>query len=109
MLLRLPEDYLLSEPVWPRVHGLARLRRIVRNALAALLLLAGLAMLVLPGQGLLTLLAACLLLDLPGKRRFEQRLIRIPRVLEAINRLRQRRGRLPLRVAPGLAHGPAAK
>ena len=109
VLLRLPEDYLLTEPVWPRAHGLALLRRIARNVLAALLALAGVAMLVLPGQGLLTLLAACLLLDLPGKRRIEQRLIRIPRVLKAINRLRQRRGRLPLRVGRDLAHGSVTK
>ena len=95
---RLPEDYLVTSQAWPRVHGWARVRRVLRNLLALLVLLVGLLLLVLPGQGLLTILAGCLLLDAPIKRRLELRLMQKPRVLAAINRLRERGGRGPLHV-----------
>jgi hypothetical protein len=60
-------------------------------------ILGGLAMLVLPGQGLLTIVIGVSLLDFPGKRVLERRLLSRPMVLQAINRLRQRFGRPPLR------------
>ncbi len=63
------------------------------------LAVAGLAMLVLPGQGLLTLALAVLLLDLPGKQKLEARILRSPRLFKLINRLRQRCGRPPLHTA----------
>lgn len=48
----------------------------------------GLAMLVLPGQGMLTILIGVSLLDFPGKRRLELRFVRQPQVLKAINWIR---------------------
>lgn len=66
--------------------------RVVRNAFGALLVLAGVAMLVLPGQGILTLLAGLALLEFPGKRALEIRLARQPRILRALDWLRARRG-----------------
>jgi hypothetical protein len=84
---RLPSDYLdpgapLPETGWAR--------RVLRNVLGSLLLLAGALMLVLPGQGLLTLLLGLTLVDFPGKRRFMRRLLMRPRVLRVINALRRR-------------------
>ena len=61
-------------------------------------MLAGLAMLVLPGQGLLTILIGLMLLDFPGKRRLERRIVARPAILAMLNRMRARRGRDPLRV-----------
>ena len=60
------------------------------------MLLLGIAMLVLPGQGVLTILAALVLLDFPGKRRLERRLLLRPRLLGALNSLRARAGRPPI-------------
>lgn len=96
----LPADWFSSaEPKglsWQSHHPLvAIMLRIGRNAAGAVLLLAGVAMLVLPGQGLLTILAAFILLDLPGKRRFEIYLVRKPQILAALNWLRKRRGAAP--------------
>jgi hypothetical protein len=88
------------------VHGWARVGRFLRNLVALVVLLVGVLLLVLPGQGLLTILAGCLLLDVPGKRRLELRLMQKPRVLAAINRLRQRRGRGPLHVPKRERCGP---
>ncbi len=52
-------------------------------------------MLVLPGQGLLTMLLGILFLDFPGKSRLEQKLIRQPAILKAINSLREKADRPP--------------
>ena len=97
---RIPADYLLTDDLRPPARGMARAVLFLRNALGALLLVLGVLMLVLPGQGLLTMLAALLLMDFRGKRRFEHRLMIIPSVLKTINRLRHRSGRPPLQV-PG--------
>lgn len=70
--------------------------RVVKNLLGAIVLLAGIAMLVLPGQGLLTILASLFLLDFPGKRRLQRRIIASGPVFRALNRLRERAGRPPL-------------
>ena len=51
-----------------------------------------------PGQGLLTLFAGLLLLDLPGKRRVELGVLRRPLIHRAVDALRTRFGRPPLRL-----------
>jgi hypothetical protein len=89
-LRRLPVDYLLSEP--ERVPRAATLALVLRNLIGFVLLVLGAIMLVLPGQGLLTIIAALALMDFPGKRRLERRLMLRPRVFTAINRLRLRAG-----------------
>lgn len=82
---------------WRGRHPAMRLTlRILKNMLGVLLTIAGLAMLVLPGQGLITLAFALLLLDLPGKRKLQARLLRSPRLIKPINKLRVRLGRAPL-------------
>lgn len=70
-----------------------------KNLLGGILMIAGLAMLVLPGQGLLTLLVGFLLIDFPGKYRLEKRLVGRPFILRPINWLRTRRNRQPLQMA----------
>lgn len=99
----LPADWFSSvEPKglsWQSHHPLvAIIVSIGRNAAGVVLLLAGVAMLVLPGQGILTILTAFVLLDLPGKRRFEIYFVRKPRILAALNWLRKRRGVEPFTV-----------
>ena len=54
-------------------------------------------MLALPGQGVLTILAGLALLDFPGKRALELKILKRPSILGAVNWLRERRGREPLR------------
>ncbi len=50
----------------------------------------------IPGQGLLTILLGVMLLDFPGKRRLEFKIISRPKVFRAINRLRARFDKPPL-------------
>ena len=68
----------------------------VKNGVGALLILAGIAMLVLPGQGLLTLLIGLMLTDLPGNYRLEKRIVGQLGVLKAVNWLRGRAGHPPV-------------
>jgi len=57
-------------------------------------------MLFLPGQGVLTMLIGISMLDFPGKRKIEAKLIGQPTVLSVINGMRKRRGKPPLVLAP---------
>ncbi len=101
LLARIPADYFHGRHRQPAPPGGARwFGRVLKNVLGALLLLAGIAMLFLPGQGILTILAALVFLDFPGKRHVEQRLIARPHVLNTINRLRARIGHPPLELDP---------
>jgi len=58
--------------------------------------LAGIAMLVLPGQGILAILGGIELMDFPGKYRLERWIVSRPAVLRSVNWLRRRMGRPPL-------------
>ena len=92
----LPADYLRSgehkqKPSVPL--------RVARNALGVLLVLMGVAMLLLPGQGLITLVVGGLLVDFPGKQKLIQRVLGRPKVLDAVNKLRARHQAPPLEPA----------
>jgi UPF0716 family protein affecting phage T7 exclusion len=100
-VVELPADHLLR----PRSYGRSPAWRV---ALGALLLVGGLLMLVLPGQGVLTMLMGVMLLGLPCTRRLELRLLRRPRILAAANALRRRAGKEPF-VLPAGETGDAAR
>ena len=102
----LPADYFVTGE--PPLGSLANRHPAVRvafhlgkNVAGVLLVLAGLVMLVTPGQGVLTLLAGVMLLDVPGKRAIELKIVRNPRVFRAINKLRARAHHPPLELPPG--------
>lgn len=102
VLVKLPTTYFQS------THArdfLANRRRAVRwsgmvfkNIIGAVLVLLGIIMSVpgVPGQGILTILLGIMLLDFPGKREFELKLVSRPRVLHGINGLRRKFGKPPL-------------
>ncbi|WP_269523196.1 PGPGW domain-containing protein [Coraliomargarita parva] len=93
----MPADYFQREPV-----GLKELRpirlvgRLLKNLLGAVLLLGGIAMLFLPGQGLLTIFLGSSLIDFPGKRKLEQKLIRKRAIERPIVWIRRKAKRPPL-------------
>ena len=99
-VLRLPPDYFLAsrQELAGRRGPLQWAAWCAKNALGIVFVLAGIAMLVLPGQGLLTILIGLLLVDFPHKRALERRLARRPTILDLLNRLRARHGKAPLRV-----------
>ena len=69
---------------------------VVKNVFGVLLVVLGVVMTVAPGPGVLTILLGVTLLDFPGKRRLELKLVRRPAVRHAIDRVRARYGRPPL-------------
>ena len=97
---RLPVDYLLCEPTRRRRRGWSVVVWVLRNLLGLVLLVLGALMLVLPGQGVLTIVAALGLMDFRSKERLERWLMLRPRVFVVINRLRLRVGHPPL-LSPG--------
>lgn len=99
LIVMMPADYYAetnARHVFQSRPLLRSLFLLVKNAIGAVLLCVGVAMLFLPGQGLLTMLAGLALLNFPGKRRLEMRFLHAPRVLGSINWLRARAGREPL-------------
>ncbi len=96
MLAGLPHDLFVHRPQ-PRPWNA---RRFFKNAAGAVLIMAGFAMLVLPGQGLLTMLVGLLLSDVPGKRPLAVFFLRRGPIFRAVNAIRARRGKPPL-VLPG--------
>jgi len=102
LVTRIPVDYFSRRrehrPLVATRHPIRRLMLMAaKNLLGAGLVLAGLLMLLTPGQGLLTLLAGLMLMEFPGKYAIERWLIGRPPILRVINRLRARRGYPPLR------------
>ena len=99
ILIRLPPDYFKNHgnrKWFANHHPIIRaMGLMVKNGLGLIFLVAGIAMLVLPGQGLLTMLLGILFLDFPGKHRVEQKLIQQPQILNVINSLREKAGKLP--------------
>jgi hypothetical protein len=102
VLIKLPDTYFKAEhgrEFWAERHPVLRWGGlIVKNLLGAFLVLFGVVMSLpgVPGQGVLTILMGVMLLDFPGKRRLELKLVSRPKVLRAINRIRGRFDRPPL-------------
>jgi hypothetical protein len=100
---RIPADYFCADrrgqTPWRRRRPVLRLCvLILKNLLGLVLFLAGVLMLFLPGQGLLTIFLGIMLMDFPGKYRLERYIISRGPVLRGINWLRQRSGVAPLEV-----------
>jgi hypothetical protein len=82
-----------GRPFWEDRHPLVRASGYFLKNLAGLVLVAlGIIMALpgVPGQGLLTALIGLTLINFPGKRDVERRLIARPAILKAVNRLRAR-------------------
>ncbi len=68
----------------------------LKNILGLILIIGGIVLLLLPGQGILTILIGLLIMDFPYKYRFEIWIIRHPFVLRSINKLRAKAKKRPL-------------
>ena len=102
VLVKLPPNYFHSSHArefWKDRHAALRWSGIIiKNIVGLLLVCLGVLMSLpgVPGQGILTILLGVMLLDFPGKRTLELKLISRPKVLRAVNNLRARFSRLPL-------------
>jgi len=69
-----------------------------KNILGIFLIILGIVLSLpgVPGQGILTILLGLIMVDIPGKRPLEARIVQRPSVLNAINRLRAKYDKPPL-------------
>ncbi len=97
LVSRLPKDYFLRRK--RLAHGTGNPRSmfmtllvVLKNLLGVCLILSGIAMLILPGQGLLTILIGLSLTNFPGKYTLERKLVRNPSIFAGLNWIRHKTG-----------------
>ena len=101
LITRLPSDYFTDEkrhisktrdshPVI--YHSL----RLVKNVLGGILIIAGIFMLILPGQGIMTILVGVGLADFPGKFKLLRKIAQKPPVFNSMNWIRKKTQQEPL-------------
>jgi len=100
LVARLPRKYFHKD--YSFKHTLAQrftlgqaLRRLLRNIVGFTLLLAGVAMLFLPGQGLITIIVGIALMDFPYKKKLIYALSRSIAVQKSLNWLRKKTKKAP--------------
>ena len=102
ILVKIPEDYFQnSEGTKFLQHHSPAVRVLAiigKNLLGAFLVVLGVLLSLpgVPGQGVLTILLGVMLLDFPGRQRFERWIVSRPKVFNAINKLRKRFEKPPL-------------
>ena len=99
---QIPEDYFLSakrKPAkWIERKPILRLLILFgKNIVGLSLIFGGLLMIVLPGQGLLTIITGLLLINYPGKYRLEQKLAGKPSIFRTLNWIRIKANKPPLK------------
>lgn len=100
---KLPEDYFEKEKREPAsskrknplLWGIVSL---LKNVLGLLMILAGLVMLVLPGQGTVAILVGVALTNFPGKYKLQRRIASQPAVLKTLNKIREIAGEPPFQM-----------
>lgn len=101
MVARMPSDYLTREKAPKSAYlndrpVLSGILWFLKNAVGLVILIAGVVMLLAPGQGLLFIFLGLTLVDFSGKTKLLRKIIRRPGVMKTINRFRKRAGRPPL-------------
>ena len=88
-------DVLKDKPPAIRWAGI-----IGKNLAGVILIVLGVVMSLpgIPGPGLVTILFGVMLVDFPGRRRLEHKLVSQQRVQQAINNLRKRFGKKPIKL-----------
>jgi len=101
MIALIPSDYFTQSRRKSKTNSFSIFRLgllFIKNTVGALLMVSGILMLVLPGQGLLTIFASLLLLDFPGKYKFERYLIKKPAILNSLNWIRRKQNVVELSI-----------
>ncbi len=102
VMVKIPANYFSShyqQDFLPNSRWIVRWGAVVaKNLFGVFLVLLGIVLSLpgVPGQGILTILLGLIMLDIPGKRPLEARIIKRPAVRDAINKLRARYNKPPL-------------
>lgn len=97
LISRAPRDYFTRDEKAHKSEASLPLK-ILKNVGGLVLMGAGVAMLLLPGQGILALVVGLALLDVPGKHALLVRLAKRESVMRALNYFRKRRHCEPFEV-----------
>lgn len=102
VMVKIPANYFSShykQDFLPGSHWTIRWGAVIaKNILGLFLIAIGIVLSLpgVPGQGILTILLGLIMIDIPGKRPLEARIIKRPTVQAAVNKLRARYGKPPL-------------
>jgi hypothetical protein len=103
IVIKIPENY-FHQKYRVRVskkssHPLfAQLLAGLKNIAGFIFVVLGILMLVLPGQGILTILMGIFIMNFPGKYKLERKIVALPRVLKSLNWIRSKANKPPLRI-----------
>ena len=101
IVIKIPEDYfheryrikISKESSHPII---AQFLTGVKNIVGFIFIVLGILMLILPGQGILTILIGLFLMNFPGKYRIERKIVSTPKVLKSLNWIRIKAKKPPL-------------
>lgn len=101
LIIRLPADFFIRDeraiPYLTAGHPAFRVfLTVVKNVLGVAFILAGVAMLVLPGQGVLTIIVGLMLTSFPGKHKIVLWIVSKKSVIRGVNALRKSTRREPI-------------
>jgi archaellum biogenesis protein FlaJ (TadC family) len=100
VLVKLPEDYFVhhKEHHWidpVRYPNLYKVLRMVKNLIGIVLIVVGIILIFMPGQGVLTIVIGLILTDFPAKKRWLEKLLRSKGVRKSLDMLRRKAGKRP--------------
>lgn len=100
LVAKIPVDYFDENKIdWQQqANWKSNVLRSLKNVAGVIILIAGVIMLVTPGQGILSILLGIMLIDFPNKRYWERRLVNNPNVLSTLNWMRTKVGAEPLKL-----------
>ena len=101
IVIKIPEDYfheryrikISKESSHPII---AQFLTGLKNIVGFIFIVLGILMLILPGQGILTILIGLFLMNFPGKYRIERKIVSTPKVLKSLNWIRIKAKKPPL-------------
>ena len=102
VMVKIPANYFSSHYVQDFLPGSRWIVRwgavVAKNLFGVFLIVLGIILSLpgVPGQGILTILLGLIMLDIPGKRPLEAKIIKRPSVLSAVNSLRAKFNKPPL-------------
>jgi len=104
-IVRIPEDYLIRKRRKDEKPFAQKPRKrlaylILKNLLGVILVIVGLLMFVIPGQGVITMVIGIMLMNFPGKRTLATTIVRQPTIFKSINWTRAKALSPPLMLPP---------
>lgn len=101
IVIKIPADYFhprrrVKISIQSKHPILGQLLTGAKNLLGFVLILLGILMLILPGQGIVTMLIGLFVMNFPGKYKLERKLVSLPKVLNSLNYIRSMAKKDPL-------------